>query len=236
MQKTPITHLIIDTSSSNEFYDGNCDYCLIQMTTEYILHLLGYMDEIRRLHHADDSVYSIEVWDSSPAYFGFNDKFQELRDVDGHLATDVPPGEPIILAADPQFNEADFQRVECQSVQIVSEDIWWTAYVKNTNIRIESAHIEKKTLLRILRSLGGEREPRKPAQTNRPHPAIQQIHDLLYLDIDGTREFYNDMKNWDAETPDRIAEIIARYIPRPKPVSSDKEGGTPHAKARDESK
>lgn len=33
MRKHPITHLIID---SNEYDDGDCDYCLIQMTAEYV--------------------------------------------------------------------------------------------------------------------------------------------------------------------------------------------------------
>jgi hypothetical protein len=224
MQKTPITHLIIDTSSSNDDENGDCDYCLVPvMTPGYVSYLLEYIEEVRRLSRGDIDVYSIECWDGSPRYFRFNDKLEMLQDVDGNIATSVPIGEPILLSADPQFNEEDFQRVEGQTVQVSKDDVWWTAYVKNTNIRIESAHIEKKTLLRILRSLGGVRAPRKPAQTNRPHPAIQQIHDLLYLDIDGPREFYNDEKAWDAETLDMVAKIVARYIPRPKPVSSDKQ-------------
>jgi hypothetical protein len=120
MSKLPITHLIIDTSSTNDDYNGDCDYCLIPMTVDYILYLLGYMDEVRRMHRADDAVYSLECWDGSFSFFRFNDKLEELRDVDGNLAVDVPRGEPILLTADPQFKEDDFQRVECQTVQIIS--------------------------------------------------------------------------------------------------------------------
>ena len=115
MKKTPITHLIIDTSSSNENDGGNCDFCLVPMTAEYVAYLLGYMDEIRRLCRADSGVYAIKCWDASPAYFRFNDKLQELRDVDGDLAADVQPGEPILLTAAPGFSEDDFQRVDCQT-------------------------------------------------------------------------------------------------------------------------
>jgi hypothetical protein len=138
MKKQPITHLIIDTSSSNEHDNGDCDYCLVPMSVVYIAYLLDYMDEVRRMHRADNAVYSLECWDGSALYFRDNDKLGELRDVDGDIAADVDRGEPILLTADPQFSEDDYQRVDCLSVQILSGDVWWTAYVKHTGIRSES--------------------------------------------------------------------------------------------------
>jgi hypothetical protein len=161
------------------------------MTSSYITYLLDYMDEVRRLHRADQSVYSLECWDGSAAYFQDNERFSELRDIDGNPAGDVPRGEPILLTADPKLNEEDFQRVECQTVQILSDDVWWTAYVRHTNIRIESAHVDKKTLLRILRSLGGTRKSSSRPGAKPVHPALQHIHDLLYLDMKNGREVYD---------------------------------------------
>ncbi|MCY2928818.1 MAG: hypothetical protein NTV86_04865 [Planctomycetota bacterium] len=211
----PVTHLIIDTSSTNENDNGECDFCLVTLTAEYLTYLLGYMDEVRRLHRADDSVYNLECWDGRAAYFKDNDWFQELRDIDGKLVADLPKGEPILLAADSQFDEADFQRVECQSVQIVSEDLWWTAYVKHSNIRIESAHVDKKTLLKILRSLGGVWKSRRHAKARLVPPAVQRIHDLLYLDMKNGREIYDPDKSWDADVIAAIAEVVAKCIPTP---------------------
>ena len=126
-----------------------------------------------------------------------------------------------MLTADPGFSEADFQRVECQTVQILSEDVWWTTYVKHTNIRIESAHVGKMTLLGILRSLGSDWKCRGNLGA-RPIPsAIRRIHDLLYLDMKNGREFHNPDKARDSNMLTQIAKVVAKYIPRPsKPTPS----------------
>ena len=60
------------------------------------------------------------------------------------------------------------------------------------------------------------------------HPAIQRIHDLLYLDLKGSLEFYNPDKAWDAETIAAITEIVAQYIPGP----AQKEKGDEHGQSQ----
>ena len=127
MKKHPVTHLIIDTSSSNQDDSGGGDYCLVPMTVEYVAYLLDCMDEVRRLHRADNAVYSLECWDAGPSYVPCSDKLEGLRDVDGNLVGDVPRGEPILLTADPSFEEEDVQRVDCQTVQVSRDEAWWTA-------------------------------------------------------------------------------------------------------------
>lgn len=153
MRKHPITHLLLDTTSSDEDYNGDCDHCLVALSAEYVANLLKYMEHVRQLHRTDKSMYSLECWDASPAYFSSNDAMQELRDVDGALAVDAPRGEPILLAEPPKIAEGHFQRVECQTVGVSRDSIWWTAYVKHTDTRIDTFPVPRKTLLRIRRIL-----------------------------------------------------------------------------------
>jgi len=221
MSKPPITHLIMDTSSTDDNYNGDCDYAVVPMTASYVADLLWYMDEVVRLHKADDSVYNLECWDATPSYFRLSDRLEEIRDIYGDLAVNVPRGEPILLTEDPKVGEEEFQRVECRTVQASVDEVWWTAYVKHTSVRIETARVSKKILLKIQDRFPEAERRHTSKRAVPPHPAIRHIHDLLYLDMQGKRMFYSPEKVWDANTLTQIAEVVARYIPRPPPVKPD---------------
>jgi len=217
MRRRPITHLVLETFSSDEDHNGDCDYSLVALSAEYALYLLEYMDQVRALYRADDSVYGLELWDAEATYFRDHDRLGELRGVDGRGLADIDHGVPFLLTADPRLGPDEFARVECRTVQLGRDEAWWTAYVKDTNIRIETAHVEKTTLLKICRSLGGVRHPRRGGAGSVP-PAVRRIHDLLYLDMNGGREFYDPDKTWDADVLDRVAQVVAEFIPRPPPI------------------
>lgn len=60
-----------------------------------------------------------------------------------------------------------------------------------------------------------EEEP-TPASGPHVHPFLQRVYDLLYLDVDEDRDFYNPDKSWDgADFLDMIAEELSAYIPPP---------------------
>ena len=64
--------------------------------------------------------------------------------------------------------------------------------------------------------------------------ALRRIYDLLYLDLDKNREFYNEEKAWDADTTTAIADIVRPFFPKPsaQPVESDEKELTPADRAK----
>jgi hypothetical protein len=44
--------------------NGDCDFALMPMTPDYVEDLLWYMGEVARMRRADESLYSIELWDA----------------------------------------------------------------------------------------------------------------------------------------------------------------------------
>jgi hypothetical protein len=49
---------------------------------------------------------------------------------------------------------------------------------------------------------------------------MRRIHNRLYLDLKNGREFYNPERNWDPDVLERVAEIVAEFIPRPPHIES----------------
>ena len=78
-------------------------------------------------------------------------KMETVQDIHGNHPCDIHGGEPILLTADPEFEETAFSRVECQTIQISHLEAWWTAYIKHTNDRVETMHLAKKVLVDIHR-------------------------------------------------------------------------------------
>ena len=208
MNNKPITHLIVDTSGSDEDFNGGCDYCLVEMTAEYVSWLLRHTDRVAGLRKIDDSAYVLECWDATSQYFCDNDELTKLSDL-GEV--NLHSGAPLFLDAAPKIGEEYFQRVEGHGVRISEDGVCWTACPKHTNISVTSTSVRRETLLEILDSFGQTHEPCNIDGDS----AVRRVHDLLYLDADGDREFYNPDKEWDADTISAIADVVNQCIPKP---------------------
>ena len=150
MRKKTTPHLIIDTSGSND-YLGDCDFGLIPLAPAYIKELLQYRNLVSFLHWADDRLYNLEYFDDTCRYFRDNDQLVGLKDIHDRPITKMPRGEPVILSSIPEITAYDFSEVECRSVSVGTQEIWWVAYINHTNIRIETAHINCRVLEELQR-------------------------------------------------------------------------------------
>lgn len=141
--------MMLDTSCTNDEADPRADYALISLTPAYVTEILRYMDLMARMLQTDSLVYAIERWNYEARYLDFDEKMATTFDVHGIRLCEVPRGHPIFLTADPDFAEASFIRIDCQTIQIADREVWWTACLKFTNDRVETLHLTKKVLLDI---------------------------------------------------------------------------------------
>lgn len=64
--------------------------------------------------------------------------------------------------------------------------------------------------------------------------ALRRIYDVLYLDLNKNREFYNEEKAWDADTTTAIADIVRQFFPKPpaQAEETDEDELTPADRAK----
>ncbi len=221
MSKPPITHLIIDTWSTNDDYNGDCDYALVPMTADYVADLLWYTEEVRQLYKVDDSIYALECWDGTPSYFRFNEKLETLKDFRGKLAVKVPKGVPILLTAEPGIQGGRLSAGRLLHGPGGQE----RGLVVGLRQAHQRPHHDCPGFQRDpAEDPGSVHEGRRcfPAEeTSTCASCRAQIHDLLYLDMKNERFYYDAEKEWNTDTLDQIAKIVAQYIPRPPSVKSD---------------
>ena len=151
MTKSLITHVMLDISCSNENLGPNPDYAWIPLTPEYVVEILKYMDLVARLYKKDNHLYCLKRWDYGAQFVSWFEHLETIRDVRDRIASDIPRGEPILLSVELELPDTAFVRVECMTIQISHNDVWWTAYIKHTSDRVESMRISKKVLRDIQR-------------------------------------------------------------------------------------
>lgn len=136
-----MTWLICSTYSSNENYNGDVDYILVNMTEEHAQKLLHLMDTVRDLKKTlDYRVANLQFW--SAEFTGLD---SAKIDVD----------ESLELGADDQFVEISGEsaraaecsctpRTECDMLVVWEDHVLWKCYPKHA----EGVHIESRAIYR----------------------------------------------------------------------------------------
>ena len=134
--------LLLDTYSSDENWNGDCDYGFLTVTDTDAAELLHYMDTCARVKEMfGESMYAVELWDYRVEYIEYHDALEDLGILDGERVTIIPDS----------FTPADdtCQRTESDTLVIMPDSVHWTANPKYTGVLIETPALGRQFLEEI---------------------------------------------------------------------------------------
>ena len=140
--------IITETLSNNEYDNGNCDYAFIDITPDMAIEYLGYINEINELRNIP-SIYNLQTFDYSVTYFSFYEELGGLID-EFEKTNKLKLFEDVVICPDDyEIPTEAIQRTECNILNIMKDTIKWNAFVKHTNIEVETKHISIDILKQI---------------------------------------------------------------------------------------
>lgn len=133
---------ICSTHSSNDNYNGDCDWAVIEMNPAVATRLLAFMNKVAELKALDSQFYSIELWNYFDVYSS-----STLDSYDEDTYSNLTNGErvwdnfiPCPFADDP---ELDTERTDCHLVTITTDTLEWSCHPKNDNTVITTAVVDR---------------------------------------------------------------------------------------------
>ncbi len=134
-------NILLRTFSSNEHYNGDCDYALLKLSPLSIRQMRDRMDLAKRKYTTDPSFVCIEFWDSAPQYFSSFDDLENLVDVDTLLE-----GTPLCVKNSiiKKIPDSSYQRTEADRIVVFSDHVYWECRPKHCDITIETAELDRK--------------------------------------------------------------------------------------------
>jgi hypothetical protein len=130
--------LVLDTSSTNQDHNADCDYALVEIEIDLARLCLERMDLAEALYENHENFYQMTYWDHSPRFvsdgsFDLSDDEQDRIDTDGYA---------VIERADGFLNDKG-NRVDCSYMTVDGQDIHWRCIPKHSDIYIHTRSIRK---------------------------------------------------------------------------------------------
>lgn len=131
--------LILSTTSSNENWNGDCDYAIVGINNDLIQIVKARKRLFDMVIAFDSKLYKMYFWDWSAVFFSpylskldleFTDKFEHC-DFDDIW----------ILPVDLEIPEAAFARVECTQMIVREEGIAWVTIPKHSSVYVITVKI-----------------------------------------------------------------------------------------------
>jgi hypothetical protein len=167
--------LVMSTWSSDDF-NGDCDFAIVDVTSELATKILRRMDIVRRLHLEDVSVRELVFWDCTPEFFATPDdeELVELLPEDGDSYKTLP--------ADRKIPDECFQSTECECLVIdvcgEAVEAFWRASPKHVEVTITTTSLPRSFIEQI--ASGSSALAGGP-----PDGATRRREHEYFLDLDG---------------------------------------------------
>lgn len=133
--------LILEATSSDEGYNGDCDYATVELTLRLAKIALRRIKALKQIHQQDDQIWEMYFWDDSPIFFEFHDELESLTDAETGEACVFSRSVPFHAAAEFKVPADHFQRTECSQMIVRESEIAWTAIPKHSSVYVTTMPI-----------------------------------------------------------------------------------------------
>jgi hypothetical protein len=133
--------LVCETYSSNEDWNGDCDYCVVPISAEKLTIMKRQMKHLEYMRENDpefNGLLSLEFFDYSPSWVSYSDEIDDFLGADSErsyftliMGNKVEEFEKLI--------EGKEQRIDCAVLMVGSGWVGYECTVKHTGVRISSA-------------------------------------------------------------------------------------------------
>lgn len=134
---------ITGTHSSDENYNGNCDWAVLNITQEKARMLLILMNQVQKYKDIDSSFYSCQLWEYFDCYSTstLRDSLtNEIEDKGYDTFLPFPAGETL------NQDGLDTEPTECHLLTVTNDTLEWECLVKDTRILISSSVVYRPQL------------------------------------------------------------------------------------------
>jgi len=162
-------HLILNAHSSNEFYNGDCDYAVVELTPALAEQIRSRVALARQAGQQDNNLYELYFWGSTADFFDCNilDACQDaiatagrrrrnkaarnwLADFEGREYAVVPAGVDF-TAHEAQRTECDQMIVRCSPSSHHPEfEIAWTTIPKHSDVYVTTCDLPLAVMEELL--------------------------------------------------------------------------------------
>ncbi len=162
-------HLILNAHSSNEHYNGNCDYAIVELTPALVKRIHRRVAVARQAAKQDSDLYELYFWGSSAEFFDHNilDACQEAVTTTGRRRRDraardwldaFEGREYAVVPDGVDLNAHEAQRTECDQMIIrISRcspreefSIIWTASPKYADLDVTTSELPLAAMEELL--------------------------------------------------------------------------------------